>query len=79
MFHYTVTVNKTVDEAVASLAESLQKRQFGVLWQLDVPAKLQEKGVTDFQGPFRILEVCNPRRSGPGVVDQFERRIFPAV
>ncbi len=63
MFHYTVTVNKTVDEAVASLAESLQKRQFGVLWQLDVPAKLQEKGVTDFQGPFRILEVCNPREA----------------
>ncbi len=62
MFHYTVTVDKPVDEAVVSLTESLQKRRFGVLWQLDVPAKLQEKGV-DFQVPYRILEVCNPQEA----------------
>lgn len=59
MFHYTVETNKSVDEAVAALEESLKKYKFGVLWKLDIPAKLQEKGV-DFTQPYRVLEVCNP-------------------
>lgn len=29
------------------------------MWQLDIPSKLQEKGV-DFIQPYRVLEVCNP-------------------
>ena len=62
MYHYTVSVNKTVDEAVAALEESLKKRKFGVLWQLDIPAKLKEKGVS-FEVPYRVLEVCNPHEA----------------
>ncbi len=62
MFYYTVSVNKTVDEAVAALEESLKKRKFGVLWQLDIPAKLKEKGVS-FEVPYRVLEVCNPHEA----------------
>ncbi|MFC4767686.1 DUF302 domain-containing protein [Effusibacillus consociatus] len=59
MFHYTVETNKTVDEAVHAVEESLKNHKFGVLWQLDIPSKLQEKGV-DFTQPYRVLEVCNP-------------------
>lgn len=59
MFHYTVETAKSVEEAVEAVKESLKKVKFGVLWELDVPAKLQEKGV-EFKQPFRILEVCNP-------------------
>jgi uncharacterized protein (DUF302 family) len=59
MFHYTVETKKSVDEAVKAVEESLKNHKFGVLWKLDLPAKLQEKGV-EFTQPYRILEVCNP-------------------
>lgn len=61
-FHYTVETKKSVDEAVQALEESLKNHKFGVLWQLDIPSKLQEKGV-DFDIPFRVLEVCNPHEA----------------
>jgi len=59
MFHYTVQTDKTVDEAVKSLEESLNRRKFGILWSLDIPATLQSKGV-DYTKAYRVLEVCNP-------------------
>lgn len=59
MFHYTVETNKTVDEAVQAVEASLKNHKFGVVWTMDIPAKLQEKGV-EFDKPFKILEVCNP-------------------
>lgn len=59
MFDYTVTSSKAVSDAVADLKQTLSSVQFGVLWELDVPQKLREKGV-EFLTPFHILEVCNP-------------------
>lgn len=61
-FHYSVTTDKTVDGAVEALESSLQANKFGVLWKLDLPAKLQEKGV-DYTTPYRVLEVCNPHEA----------------
>jgi uncharacterized protein (DUF302 family) len=59
MFHYTIETHKTVDEAITSLENSLKEEKFGVLWQLNMKDKLQEKGV-DFDRNYHILEVCNP-------------------
>ncbi|MEX2462373.1 MAG: DUF302 domain-containing protein [Paenibacillaceae bacterium] len=59
-FHYTVTTSKTIDEAISTLEQKLKEHKFGILWQLDLPAKLQEKGVKSYTTPYRILEVCNP-------------------
>ena len=61
-FHYTVETSKTVDQAVADLSESLQEEKFGVLWDFDLTSKLQEKGM-DFNTPYRVLEVCNPKEA----------------
>lgn len=61
-FHYSVVTEKTVDQAVQALENTLKEHKFGVLWQLDIPAKLQEKGV-EFNTPFRVLEVCNPHEA----------------
>ncbi|WHY70554.1 DUF302 domain-containing protein [Fictibacillus enclensis] len=63
MFHYTVETNQTIDEAVNTLEKNLKEEKFGVLWQLDLPAKLQEKGVKDYTTPYRVLEVCNPKEA----------------
>lgn len=62
LFDYTVETSKTVEEAVRSLEENLKEEKFGVLWNFDLTAKLQEKGV-DFDIPYTILEVCNPHEA----------------
>ena len=59
MFDYTVITNKSIDDAIQSMEESLKEEKFGVLWKLDMKEKLQEKGL-DFQKDFKVLEVCNP-------------------
>ena len=62
MFNYTVETSKSRDEAVHTLEENLKEEKFGVLWNFDLTAKLQEKG-TDFDTPFTVLEVCNPQEA----------------
>ncbi|SDN66640.1 DUF302 domain-containing protein [Alkalicoccus daliensis] len=62
MFHYTVETSKGRQEAVDALEENLKEEKFGVLWNFDLTAKLQEKG-TDFNTPYTILEVCNPEEA----------------
>ncbi|MGE7184453.1 DUF302 domain-containing protein [Peribacillus sp. NPDC006672] len=62
MFDYTVKTSKSLEEAIHSLEESLKSEGFGVLWNFDLTAKLQEKG-QDFNTPFNVLEVCNPKEA----------------
>lgn len=62
MFNYTVETEKSVNQAVQSLEETLKEEKFGVLWNFDLTAKLQEKG-EDFNTPYTILEVCNPKEA----------------
>lgn len=59
---YTINTEKSYTEAIDRLKQGLASVKFGVLWELDVPSKLQEKGA-DFTVPFRILEVCNPHHA----------------
>jgi uncharacterized protein (DUF302 family) len=61
-FHYTVETGKSIDETVKALETTLKEEQFGVLWDFDLTAKLQEKGM-DFDSPYRVLEVCNPKEA----------------
>ena len=68
-FHYTVETDKSVEEAIAALEEDLKERSFGILWQLDLPAKLKEKGVDSYTEPYRVLEVCNPREAAKVLAD----------
>ncbi len=58
-FHFTITTDKSIQEAIESVETSLQNHKFGVLWKLDIPATLKNKGVeADFK--FHVFEVCNP-------------------
>jgi uncharacterized protein (DUF302 family) len=59
MFNYTVITDKTIDDAIHNLEESLKQEKFGVLWMFDIKEKLQEKGL-EFAKEFKVLEVCNP-------------------
>lgn len=59
---YELVTNKSFDEAVSSIIESLEQKKFGVLWKLNFKEKLYEKGI-DFDHNFMILEVCNPHKA----------------
>lgn len=59
---YRVTTQKTVEEAVEAVGSALKENQFGVLWDLDINQKLEEKGI-EVEPPFRILEVCSAPRA----------------
>lgn len=58
-FSYERETKLELTAALARIKGELARRGFGVLWELDVPAKLAEKGV-QYDGDFRILEICNP-------------------
>lgn len=62
MFDYTVKTSKSLVDAVRAVEESLLEENFGVLWKLDLTAKLKEKGM-DFDTPYTVLEVCNPKEA----------------
>jgi len=61
-FHYSVVTEKNVEQAVQALEGSLKTNKFGVLWHLDLQAKVKVKGV-DFETPYHVLEVCNPHEA----------------
>jgi uncharacterized protein (DUF302 family) len=59
MFEHTVETDKSVEEAVRALEQSFANHKFGVLWKLDIPTKLMEKGI-QLDQEYVVLEVCNP-------------------
>lgn len=62
MFHYTVETDQSVSQAIAALEIHLKEEKFGVLWQLNMKEKLNQKGI-DFAPNYYILEVCNPHEA----------------
>ncbi|WLR52878.1 DUF302 domain-containing protein [Bacillus tianshenii] len=62
MFHYTVETNKSIEQAVTDLEASLKEDKFGVLWDFNIQETLQKKGF-EFDTPYRVLEVCNPKEA----------------
>lgn len=60
--NYEVKTDKPFEKAVEDLKESLAKKSFGVLWELNFKDKLKEKEL-DFDKNFKILEVCNPKQA----------------
>lgn len=51
--------DKNFEMAVTDLKASLKEKTFGVLVELNLKDKLQERG-QDFNTNFLIMEVCNP-------------------
>ncbi|MBT2691897.1 DUF302 domain-containing protein [Bacillus sp. ISL-55] len=62
MFHHTIEVDKSLNEAVSALEASLKEEKFGVLWSLNMKETLAGKGV-ELDGDYIILEVCNPHEA----------------
>lgn len=58
-FDYTVTTEKTVDEAVEAVEKETKDAGFKVLHIHDVTATFKEKGFEI--EPFKIIEICNAK------------------
>ncbi|KKR86984.1 MAG: hypothetical protein UU34_C0008G0008 [Candidatus Curtissbacteria bacterium GW2011_GWA1_41_11] len=58
-FDYTVTTEKSFDEAVKAVEKETKNAGFRVLYIHDVTATLQEKGFEI--EPFKIVEICNAK------------------
>jgi uncharacterized protein (DUF302 family) len=73
--NYKVVTEKSFENAIESLKESLSKHNFGVLWELNFKDKLKEKGL-DFDRNFKILEVCNPKQAQEVLLKNIEVGYF---
>ena len=58
-YYFRKTLDIPFEEALARVAEELQKEGFGVLTEIDVKATLKKKLGADFRN-YRILGACNP-------------------
>ena len=55
----TITLDASLDDAEQRVREALADEGFGILSEIDVRAKLEEKLDTDI-GAYKILGACNP-------------------
>lgn len=72
---YEKITDKSFDEAVKSITESLNDKKFGVLWQLNFKDKITEHGI-DFPNNFMVLEVCNPQKANEVLTKHIEMGYF---
>lgn len=72
---YEKLTEKSFEEAVDSITESLKERNFGVLWQLNFKDKMAEHDI-DFPNNFMIFEVCNPQKANEVLTKHIEMGYF---
>lgn len=60
-FDYTITTEKSFEDAVAKVVQETNKAGFRVLYTHDVAKTLSEKGFTI--EPFKIIEICNAKNA----------------
>jgi uncharacterized protein (DUF302 family) len=58
-YYFSKTLNGSFDEAVQLVTDSLQKEGFGIISEINIHEKLQEKLGISFK-KYRILGACNP-------------------
>lgn len=58
-YHSTVLKNKSFDQAIDLITESLKEEGFGILTEIDIKETMKKKMNVDFR-PYKILGACNP-------------------
>lgn len=60
--YYTVTTDKSFEQAASDLDAAVKKHQFGVLHVHDLGTTLRSKGI-EFEDECKVFEVCNPAQA----------------
>lgn len=60
--YYTVTTDKTFEQAASDLDAAVRKHQFGVLHVHDLGATLRSKNI-EFTDECKVFEVCSPSQA----------------
>jgi len=58
-YYFSKTLATSYDDAIVRVIEALKQEGFGILTEIDVRAKMQEKLGKEFRN-YRILGACNP-------------------
>ena len=58
-YFFSKVLNVSFDQAIQDVTEALKSEGFGILSDIDIQAKLQEKLGVSFK-KYRILGACNP-------------------
>lgn len=58
-YHFSKTIESTMDQAIEKVTEELKKEGFGILMDINIQKTFKEKIDVDFR-PYRILGTCNP-------------------
>ncbi|SDG61477.1 DUF302 domain-containing protein [Psychroflexus sediminis] len=58
-YHSTLLKNKSFDQAIDLITESLKEEGFGILTEIDIKETMKKKMDVDFR-PYKILGACNP-------------------
>lgn len=58
-YYFSVTLQSSFEEAVATITEALKTEGFGIITEIDMQSKLKEKLGVDFK-KYVILGACNP-------------------
>lgn len=58
-YHSTVLKDKSFDQAIDLITESLKEEGFGILTEIDIKETMKKKMDVDFR-PYKILGACNP-------------------
>lgn len=60
--YYTVTTDKSFEQAASDLDAAVKKHQFGVLHVHDLGTTLRSKGI-EFEDECKVFEVCSPAQA----------------
>lgn len=59
-YHFSKTINSTIDKAKERVIEMLKEEGFGIVTEIDMQATLKKKIDADIH-PYLILGACNPK------------------
>lgn len=58
-YHSKIVKNKSFEQVIDQITESLKEEGFGILTEIDIKATMKKKLDVDFR-PYKILGACNP-------------------
>lgn len=61
-YHFSVTLDQPIDQAIETVTDALKDKGFGVLTTIDVQKAMKEKIGEDIR-PYTILGACSPKHA----------------